>query len=104
MLFYIIFYIVLAGLFAICMQGLFASLSDKEPTWKLERSLIGTNPGLGFRPLSNETERGSVIQFDTKKPVEGAYWTGLVDQFLVGEFHIQKNNLKFSNQHLFLLT
>ncbi|XP_017473805.1 PREDICTED: sodium/potassium-transporting ATPase subunit beta-1 [Rhagoletis zephyria] len=82
MLFYTIFYIVLAAMFAICMQGLFASLSDKEPTWKLEGSLIGTNPGLGFRPLSDETERGSVIQFDTKKPEEGRYWQGLIDQFL----------------------
>ncbi|XP_049302864.1 sodium/potassium-transporting ATPase subunit beta-1 [Bactrocera dorsalis] len=95
MLFYTIFYIVLAGLFAICMQGLFASLSDKEPTWKLERSLIGTNPGLGFRPLSEETERGSVIQFDTKKPVEGAYWTGLVDQFL--EKYRSTGEKKFCN-------
>jgi len=80
--FYTIFYIVLAALVAICMQGLFSSLNDAEPKWKLERSLIGTNPGLGFRPLSDETERGSVIQFDTKKPEEGRYWVELLDKFL----------------------
>lgn len=80
--FYIIFYIVLAGLVAICMRGLLSTLSDTEPTWKLEQSLIGTNPGLGFRPLSEETERGSVIQFDTKKPGEGSYWIELLDTFL----------------------
>ncbi|XP_037958345.1 sodium/potassium-transporting ATPase subunit beta-1 [Teleopsis dalmanni] len=82
MLFYIIFYIILAGLFATCMQGLFSALNDKTPLRQLKDSLIGTNPGLGFRPLSEETERGSVIQFDTKKPDEGQYWVSLLDDFL----------------------
>lgn len=81
-LFYTIFYIVLAGMFAICMQGLLGTLSDSEPKWKLESSLIGTNPGMGYRPLSEETERGSVIQFDTQKPDEGKYWIQLIDEFL----------------------
>lgn len=82
LLFYVIFYAILAGLFAICLQGLFATLSESEPKWKLDSSLIGTNPGLGFRPLSDETERGSVIQFDTKKPAEYKYWKDLLDDFL----------------------
>lgn len=82
LLFYLIFYAVLAGLFAICMQGLFAALNDKEPRWKLDRSIIGTNPGLGFRPLSEETERGSVIKFNTKNASDSDYWKGLLDEFL----------------------
>lgn len=82
MTFYAIFYIVLAALFTICMQGLFSTLPENEPKWKLERSLIGTNPGLGFRPLSEETERGSVIQFDSEKPKEGEYWIGLLNDFM----------------------
>ncbi|XP_051859185.1 sodium/potassium-transporting ATPase subunit beta-1 isoform X2 [Drosophila albomicans] len=81
-LFYVIFYIILAILFAICMQGLLASVDDYKPKWQLEESLIGTNPGLGFRPLSEQTERGSVIEFDNKKPAEIEYWTGLLDDFL----------------------
>lgn len=81
-IFYTIFYIVLSCLFAISMQGLFSTLSDTEPKWKLNSSLIGSNPGLGFRPLSEETERGSVIQFDTKKPAEYLYWKNLLDEFL----------------------
>lgn len=82
LLFYVIFYIVLAGLFAICMQGLKASYNLKEPKWKLDSSLIGTNPGLGFRPISEETERGSVIQFDSKKYGEKKYWIDLLDQYM----------------------
>lgn len=82
LIFYAIFYTVLAGLFSICLQGLYTTLSTSEPKWKLDSSLIGSNPGLGFRPLSDATERGSVIQFDTKKPEEGRYWKELLDEFL----------------------
>lgn len=95
LLFYAIFYIVLAALFTICMQGLFSSLTDNEPTWKLDRSLIGTNPGLGFRPISEETERGSVIQFDTKKPDEGKYWIDLLNDFLKNYDRVGSKNSKF---------
>ncbi|KAL9927317.1 nervana 1 isoform 2-T2 [Glossina fuscipes fuscipes] len=82
LIFYAIFYTVLAGLFTICIQGLFSTLNETEPKWKLDKSLIGTNPGMGYRPLSDETERGSVIQFDTKKPEEAQYWIQLLDDFL----------------------
>lgn len=81
-LFYAIFYIILAILFGICMQVMLSTVNDREPKWKLEESLIGTNPGLGFRPLSEETERGSVIKYNVKKTKEGDYWMGLVDDFL----------------------
>ncbi|XP_061402034.1 sodium/potassium-transporting ATPase subunit beta-1 [Musca vetustissima] len=80
--FYSIFYVVLAGLFAICMQGLFSSLDENAPKWKLDKSLIGTNPGLGFRPISDDTQRGSVIQFDTKIAAEKQYWIDLLNNFM----------------------
>lgn len=84
-IFYAVFYAVLAAMFAICMQGLFRSLSDTEPTWKLHKSMIGTNPGLGYRPQSeNETERGSIIQFDSKKNAEKEFWINLLNEFLTG--------------------
>ncbi|KAH8297949.1 hypothetical protein KR018_002366 [Drosophila ironensis] len=85
LMFYTIFYIVLAALFTICMQGLLSTISDTEPKWKLHESLIGTNPGLGFRPLSEQTERGSVIEFGGKKYQESDYWISLIDDFLRGK-------------------
>lgn len=86
MLFYGIFYIVLAGLFTICMEAVFSTLNENEPKWKLGESLIGTNPGMGFRPLSEETERGSVIKFDTKKNAEKKYWIDLLDDYMKGKW------------------
>ncbi|XP_001357413.1 sodium/potassium-transporting ATPase subunit beta-1 [Drosophila pseudoobscura] len=94
MLFYGIFYIVLATLFSICMQGLLSTISSKEPKWQLKDSLIGTNPGLGFRPLSEQTERGSVIEFDGKKPAESDYWIELIDEFLIDYNHTEGREMK----------
>ncbi|KAH8279715.1 hypothetical protein KR054_002776 [Drosophila jambulina] len=94
LLFYTIFYIVLAALFTICMQGLLATVSDTEPKWKLHESLIGTNPGLGFRPLSEQTERGSVIEFNGKKPAESDYWIELIDDFLRDYNHTEGREMK----------
>ncbi|GJQ69825.1 hypothetical protein Trydic_g22377, partial [Trypoxylus dichotomus] len=82
LVFYTIFYAVLAALFAICMQGLFASLDDKTPTWILDRSLIGTNPGMGFRPISNNTDEGSLIWFNSKNATTVQKWVNLLNVFL----------------------
>ncbi|KAH8251392.1 hypothetical protein KR032_010473 [Drosophila birchii] len=97
LLFYTIFYIVLAALFTICMQGLLTTISDTEPKWKLHDSLIGTNPGLGFRPLSEQTERGSVIEFNGKKPAESDYWIELIDDFLRDYNHTEGREMKHCN-------
>ncbi|XP_050309435.1 sodium/potassium-transporting ATPase subunit beta-1 [Anthonomus grandis grandis] len=83
LLFYAIFYAVLAALFAICMQGLFATLSDTQPTWTLDKSLIGTNPGLGFRPISKRTEEGSLIVYNMTNQTEVNKWVDLIDEFLI---------------------
>ncbi|XP_060522765.1 sodium/potassium-transporting ATPase subunit beta-1 [Cylas formicarius] len=80
--FYALFYAVLAALFAICMQGLFATLSDKEPKWTLDSSLIGNNPGLGFRPISDRTEEGSLIWYNTTNQTQIQRWVNYVDSFL----------------------
>lgn len=64
------------------MQGLLATLDDREPRWQLDKSLIGTNPGLGFRPISNKTEDGSLIWFDKLNSTTSQKWITLIDNFL----------------------
>lgn len=51
--FYLVFYAVLAILFAVCMGGLFLSLDQSRPTHILEKSLIGANPGVTSRPVTD---------------------------------------------------
>jgi len=82
LIFYAFFYAALAALFAICLQVLFTTISDTEPKFKLDSSLIGKNPGMGYRPLSEETERGSIIRFETDKGKSSDYWIELIDEFL----------------------
>ncbi|XP_052756769.1 sodium/potassium-transporting ATPase subunit beta-1-like [Galleria mellonella] len=62
--FYLVFYAVLAVLFAVCMGGLFLSLDPNKPTYTLSSSLIGANPGLTYRPLP---WKGTILQYSTDK-------------------------------------
>ena len=48
LLFYAIFYSVLALLFAICMKVLMLTLTNEYPKWQLQESIIGTNPGESY--------------------------------------------------------
>jgi sodium/potassium-transporting ATPase subunit beta len=81
--FYTVFYTGLAALFTICMQGLLASLSDFYPKWQLKESLIGTNPGLGFRPMPKEVEQGSLIWYSSSNQTQTDYWVSALDDFLL---------------------
>ena len=80
-LFYLIFYIVLASLFAICMQALLSTLTHEHPKWQLDASRIGTNPGLGFRPIGDENDGGR-ISVNVSDPATVQRWTQLLDEFL----------------------
>ncbi|CAG0878838.1 unnamed protein product, partial [Darwinula stevensoni] len=63
-MFYFFFYGVLIAIFALLMGILQQTLNDFYPTFMLDSSAIGTNPGLGFRPMPpyNETE-STLIHF-----------------------------------------
>lgn len=64
------------------MQGLFATLDDRAPTWKLKSSLIGVSPGVGFRPLSINLEEGTLIWYNKSNQTSIKKWTSLIDTFL----------------------
>ena len=81
-IFYTCFFSGLALLCAICMKGLMATIDYEKPRWILEESLIGTNPGLGFRPISNNTDERSLIWYSSSDPNSVQKWTRLLDTFL----------------------
>lgn len=80
--FYSCFFSVLALMFAICMKGLLATLSKEKPKWTLDSSLIGTNPGLGFRPISDNPDERSLIWYSASNTTEVEIWTHRLDTFL----------------------
>lgn len=81
--FYTIFYIVLAAFFAICMKGMLHTIDPKVPYFTQEYSLIGSSPGLGYRPISPDVEKeGSLIWYVAKNATNAKVWTDRIDEFL----------------------
>lgn len=76
------FYIVLAALFAICMGGLMWTIDDKVPKWLMTESRIGNSPGLGYRPISKNLTKGSLIWYDANNGTQVTEYTKLLDDFL----------------------
>ncbi|KAK6632157.1 Sodium/potassium-transporting ATPase subunit beta-2 [Polyplax serrata] len=82
-LFYTIFYIVLSALFAFCMWVFFQTLDPRIPKWKLDESLIGTNPGLGFRPMPDTGNvESTLIWYKGTDKENYKYWVKSLEEFL----------------------
>jgi sodium/potassium-transporting ATPase subunit beta len=92
LLFYTVFYTALAALFAICMQGLFATLNYDHPKWQMANSRIGSNPGLNFRPMPPNVEIGKPpkIKYNSNKKKDIEIWVKRLDDFLKRKFLIFK--------------
>lgn len=86
LLFYLIFYAALAGFF-MAMWFIFASSLLKErPKYELKESIIGTNPGLGFRPNPPESNvESTLIWYQKKNPKNSEYWVEEIERFLSGK-------------------
>ncbi|GJQ69822.1 hypothetical protein Trydic_g22374 [Trypoxylus dichotomus] len=83
--FYLIFYTILIAFFSLFMWVFFQTLDPRIPKWKLDRSLIGSNPGLGFRPLADDVE-STLIWLEAENRTFGRTvnekWTARLDKFL----------------------
>ncbi|XP_015121594.1 sodium/potassium-transporting ATPase subunit beta-1 [Diachasma alloeum] len=97
-LFYLCFFTGLAILCAICYKGLEASLSKQEPRWKLDSSLIGTSPGLGFRPISENTKSGSIIAYNAANTTQVDMWVARLNKFLENYLHTSQSPAARPNQ------
>lgn len=81
--FYIIFYLLLAGFWSVMLLIFFQTLDYYKPTWTLESSRIGTNPGLGFRPLPPpENIDSTLIWFTHGSAREWQGWVNSLEEFL----------------------
>lgn len=79
--FYIILYCFLAGFFAGLLMVFFQTLNVHQPTWIMDASLIGTNPGMGYRP-ANPDQDNMVISYDSSKDESVKRWEDAVDSYL----------------------
>jgi sodium/potassium-transporting ATPase subunit beta len=85
LLFYLIFYAVLAAFFVILFVLFQTTLIEGRPKYELKESLIGTNPGLGFRPMPPESNvESTLIWYQKNNPENSKYWVEEIDRFLSG--------------------
>lgn len=85
-LFYLIFYGVLAALVAICMWVFLQTLNPRIPKWRLESSIIGINPGLGFRPMPTDNLESTLIWFQGSNKTNYQPWVDNLNSFLDGYY------------------
>lgn len=82
-LFYLAFYLVLAALFTICMQSLLATMNHQFPKWQLDASLIGTSPGVAYRPMHEDPDiAGAVVEYRAANKTDVKVWVNRLDDFL----------------------
>jgi Sodium / potassium ATPase beta chain len=86
LIFYVIFYAALAGFFAAIFAVFYQTLDPHQPKWKLNDGLIGNNPGLGFRPMPDDSNvESTLIWFEAANKGNTKHWIGALDEFLTGE-------------------
>lgn len=87
LLFYLIFYAALAGFFAGLMTVFWQTLENDKPKYQLSDGIIGSNPGLGFRPMPPEANLGStLVWYKASKTDNLQYWYDTVNKFLDGAY------------------
>jgi hypothetical protein len=83
----VLFYIVLACFFGGMLAVFYQTLDATQPKWQLERSLIGNNPGLGFRPMPPASNvESTLIWYKAKDEGNYRHWARALDTFLQGLF------------------
>ncbi|XP_045511177.1 sodium/potassium-transporting ATPase subunit beta-2-like [Colias croceus] len=81
-LFYVIFYGALIGLFSICMVTFLQQfINPRVPRLQQDGGLIGTSPGLGFRPLPEDV-RSTLIWYKGTGYDSYRFWEDQLIDFL----------------------
>jgi len=80
--FYVCFYAGLIGFFSALMALFFQTLDMKAPKWQQTSSLIGSNPGLGFRPMPPDSHVESTLIWYRVNDNNYDEWVQKIDTFL----------------------
>ncbi|XP_058167699.1 sodium/potassium-transporting ATPase subunit beta-2 isoform X2 [Anopheles ziemanni] len=82
--FYVCFYAALVGFFAAMLAVFWQTLDMQMPKFQLDSSLIGSNPGLGFRPTPPEygNVESTLIWYKASDNGNVGIWTKLIDEYL----------------------
>lgn len=68
------------------MKGLMMTIDEKVPKWTLDESRIGSNPGLGFRPMPMKSSQGSLVWLDNKNSTKLKGYIDVINTFLLRKY------------------
>lgn len=69
-----------------CWFAFASTLYEGRPKYELEESIIGHNPGLGFRPMPPESNvESTLIWYEKNNPNNSKYWVEEIGSFLEGK-------------------
>lgn len=88
--FYIALYAILAAVWTLFFIMFQQTISDRAPKWILDQSLIGKNPGLGFRPRNPPSRIDSAL-ISFKAGPDGDYGHWIDDLSTYIERNTRKN-------------
>jgi len=82
-IFYIIFFAGLAAFFGLMLWVFYQTLDPNKPKWTLEQGLIGTNPGVGFRPMPDQEKNveSTLIWYKRGNAGDWKYWSDELAKF-----------------------
>ena len=80
-IFYIVLYAFLAGFFSALLIIFFQTVDNHQPKWKLDDSLIGNSPGMGYRPMHPNAEITS-ISYTPSNEENVNFWGNVITDFL----------------------
>lgn len=93
--FYIALYAILAAVWSFLFYLFQQTISDRHPKWQLDESLIGTNPGLGFRPQNPPSRIDSaLISYQTGQESDYKYWIDDLNNYFKSKLQL---NLQLLN-------
>jgi len=99
-LFYIIYYACLAGFFIVMLLIFYQTLDDHHPKWQNSNGLIGSNPGVGFRPRpSNDHIESTLIWFRSGTIESNGNWDKWVKRYneeFLNDYYKDENYTKIT--------
>uniref|UniRef100_A0A7E4W1D0 Sodium/potassium-transporting ATPase subunit beta n=1 Tax=Panagrellus redivivus TaxID=6233 RepID=A0A7E4W1D0_PANRE len=82
LLFYIIFYTLLACFWLGCLYLFLSTLDYQLPRYHGPGTIIGVNPGLGYQPWVKSDPESTLIRFNTKDPESYKNYVEALDKYL----------------------
>lgn len=92
-IFYLIFYACLAAFFGLMLYIAYSFLSLDQPKYITSESLIGTNPGVGFRPQPDQDKNvdSTLIWFNKNVENDWRFWSDQLKEYVQSKWEQQKS-------------